>query len=465
MPTMNSTIKYLKSQEFWQTNMSTYRFKRSIELRSILAATLFLPLFISLSSCSDDLGEVPSDAGINAVGLFVSDSFKIECESEFEDPLRTDGISIAVLGALNDTNIGQSVYSFATEFSLPDGAINLPSLSNPQILSTTLVLPYSDYYGDPSATHQILSYELSQALDTNEFYSNESSRIQYSGRATQTNIQVDLLSPINVTGTDEPAGMQIDVDNSIGQKLVDNRATVLESTSDLRNVFSGLYLTVLLPTQVGGAARLDLLSEYSRLVVKFRDDSNPIDSLNDVFTLEFPIAPTATRVSNFDHQWSSAINQKVAAGKNQQEFIVHSAAGLNTILYTPDIKSQFEGKKVIIHSALLKIPVSREETDRPAHDQLYLITRSADGQAQFIPDIFRGVESYGGSYSQTDQQYIFNIAQFIQGLIDDKFENNGLVLVDGGGYFSRVYNPRRTYIAGPNATGSKLSLTLTYSLY
>ncbi len=463
MPTMLSMTRCLKSQEYWPTKMFTYRNLFARELRSVLAATLFL----GLVSCEDsDLGEVPADAGVNSVQVLETDSFELICSTEFEDPLRTDGINTALLGATENDSIGSSFYGFATEFSLPSGSINLPQLSNPEVKSVKLYIGYSDFYGPIEDMH-IVAWKLGDRLDTNDFLSDgyaELAALQTSVPVIQT-ISPDPLSEIVVNGQSEPAAMVIDLPLSIGDDILKNRNQAFESNEGLRNVFPGVHIWAEnRDDDEGGIALLNMTSEFTRMIIEFQDDFYAADSLNDQYQLEFPIDASCARVACFEHNWSPYIESIVSDPGTSDDFYVHSASGLNTLIEIPALDDWQEPETIIVNGASIRIPANSNPVDFPVHNRLYLITRSAEGGAQFIPDFFRGPASYGGSYDIINNEYVFNISEYIQGVIDDKFENNGLLLIDGGGYFSRVYNPRWTSVKGPAEDGTGMNFRITYSI-
>lgn len=462
MPTMLSMTRYLKSQEYWLTKMFTYRILFARELRPVLAATLFLGLF----GCTDDrLGEVPADAGVNSVEVLESDSFQIICSTEFEEPLRSDGINTALVGATTNDSLSASIYGFASELALPSGSINLPSLSNPEVKSVKLYLEFIDYYGVLEDMY-IMAVVPTERLDTGEYFSNDFP--DWSSNAEHTpllqTVSPEPLNEVVVNGQTEPPSLIIDLPLSIGTKILNERSKALASNEGLREVIPAIGILAWNEDKdEGGVALVNLTGEFSRMIIEFQDDFYAADSLNDQYQLDFPIDASCARVGYFEHTWSPYIESIVSDPTIIDEFYVHSAAGLNTLIEIPELDDWKEPGSVIVNGANIRIPAKTNPVNYPVHDRLYLITRSAEGGAQFIPDIFRGPSSYGGTYDPINEEYVFNISEYIQGVIDDKFENNGLLLIDGGGYFSRVYNPRWTAVKGPQEDGTGMNFRITYS--
>ena len=461
MPTMHYMIKFLKSQVFWQSKMRTYHFKTLIELRSVLVATLFLGFILGFSSCENDvIEEVPADAGVRSVDVKVKSDFELEVSTEFEEALRTDRINTGLLGQINDPSVGNSVYGIATEFSLPSGNINLPAIDNLVVDSLKLILSITDLYG-PDELMNLKAYRLTELIDTNEFYSNEIDRLSLDD-FSEISITPDPFNTVNIDGVDESASIQINLPKIWGQEIMDNRSTSLTSDEGLRQAFKGVYLTANENANQKSVLLLNMINEFSRLKVYFQDKFYANDSLNTKFSLEFPIIENSSRVGIFEHDWNQGILDMVSSEGSIERNLVHSAAGTNILVKVSGLEELKGDKNIVVNGASLRIPVSEVDDAYPNQSRLYLITRSADGGAQFIPDIFRGTQSYGGAFDVINNEYVFSIPEFIQGVIDDKFENNGLVIVDGAGYFSRIYNPRRSFVIQSDGD-NKIEFTLTYS--
>jgi len=56
-----------------------------------------------------------------------------------------------------------------------------------------------------------------------------------------------------------------------------------------------------------------------------------------------------------------------------------------------------------------------------------------DGTNEFIDDIFLGESYYGGTFKEKEHAYVFNVARYVQKLLDpapeNRIDNNGLFLV------------------------------------
>ncbi len=107
-------------------------------------------MLISLSSfnwgCKQpDLGlevQNPSDA----VNLLRKDDFSIRTSIEREDSVKTDELSLNLLGAYNDPFLGSMRAGFYSQ--LRPTASNIDFGENFVIDSLVLVLPFRGYYGD-----------------------------------------------------------------------------------------------------------------------------------------------------------------------------------------------------------------------------------------------------------------------------------------------------------------------------
>jgi hypothetical protein len=91
---------------------------------------------------------------------------------------------------------------------------------------------------------------------------------------------------------------------------------------------------------------------------------------------------------------------------------------------------------------------------------LILFGINDDGTTYAIPDAFEGATYFGGTLNSGTVQYRFNIARYIQQVLDGDRNNNGLYILASNG---AVYGNRAVISGGPSTSARPMKLNITYT--
>ena len=77
------------------------------------------------------------------------------------------------------------------------------------------------------------------------------------------------------------------------------------------------------------------------------------------------------------------------------------------------------------------------------HEQLSIVRIGDENNIFFLDDYFMGSNHFGGFYNTDEQEYSFNISIYLQDLISNTYNNNGLYIVPIGS----AINANRTLLS------------------
>ena len=127
----------------------------------------------------------------------------------------------------------------------------------------------------------------------------------------------------------------------------------------------------------------------------------------------------------------------------------------------PNLKNFVAGGMIAVNKAELEITVTDNSDNRLAvPDKLLILGVDANGNAAFLPDQFEGSAYYGGTYTTSERKYKFNIARYVQNVLNGNIENHGLYLVISG---RSVFANRVVLEGGDTTNPNHMRLKLTYS--
>ncbi|MGZ4049851.1 MAG: DUF4270 family protein [Bacteroidia bacterium] len=455
---------------------------------SIIGATL------SLTSC-DESSVVGLDVQPANDLLHVGwiDTTTLLTKTIKEDSLRTDGLlvsnGVGLIGKYYDPTFGITWGAMYTQMRLPTNITTTSNFGiNPVCDSLILYLVYDPLtYGERPRVAQTLNvYELSTGLSTSATYYSNDVEGKYTldltaGHAGYSFIPRPLDSINNIYTTPvEPKlipQLRVPMDNTLGQMLLNNgsagtTSTYLTDDGLFRDFFKGLYITTentpgLTPGQ-GNIMRF--LMGVSKLTVYYHNsNATQHDSLHYDFSLG-----SVARFNHFHHDYSTGIDVELntqlttAPAQNTTTFI-QSMAGVKTKVQFPYLMNWVKSGPISINKAELVIRVdSTVNTFRPPFvidslappTDLIIYGIEDDGVTPFlIPDAFEGTSYFGGSFNTTSKQYSFNIARYIQQILDGKRLNNGIYVLasNGAAYANRVVVGG----GGPGPLQMKLNITYT----
>jgi len=443
--------------------------KKGVSVKYIFVAVLLGSLTF-LSSCQKDSGVgsnvLPANDLLNA---YVSDTSTVISSLKLKDSVISTSTSLFLLGSYNDPVFGMTKGSLYTQV-VPPGDFTGYTFGPGCVLdSVVLAMPFNiggtSVYGNLTPQTFIVDTIMSGGdlvlghtyySDTNVLHS-----VNHVGMATITPNPITSLAiwgypTVQDTNYSGPE-LRIKLNNSYGQYLLNENTASPFSYASLR----GLYITtanqVQLPGQ-GAILYLDPFAAGAGLIFYYKSGS----PLTPQYPQIFQFGSSCASIGHFDHNYSST--SFYAGGKDSvvspNVAYVEAMAGVKTQLSFPFLSNwkHVGGHSILINMALVEIPVNVSATgsDIPP-PQAYLVADS-NGKEITLPD--EAIATYGGTYDATNHWYVFNIARYIQQVLDGKIIDKGLYLVAGGEAISA--NGAVLYGASKN-NPNRIRLKLYYS--
>ncbi|MEA3443693.1 MAG: DUF4270 family protein [Bacteroidota bacterium] len=427
---------------------------------------LFL-LIISFSSCNKGDNLIGKDIlppgdeillsfnqGVTIESFTVSVDSVISDENEF-----SSSRPHCLLGSYIDPVFGLSKASFLTQVRLSKNQINFGD--DFYIDSVVLYLNLTNIYGEErqSGPQEIFIYQLTDSINKDSSYA---SNIDVSGYIDEASI----LAHFNYVPAYMDTVLAIPLDIDAFEFLKDTNNLIDNST--FHEAFMGLYLTSTTVDYQGSILSFNMLSEKSKLTLHYHNypGSSPLIPASAHSELDFLINEKCARINLFEHDYSLAQNpiQFINAHNIDDTLIyVQAMGGLKAKIKIPDLGSYFDSENIVINQARLFFPVLENSTgDFSPPTSLNLRHINDNGGDENMPDLYHNGTLYGeyfnGSYNDDIKGYEFNIAQYIQELIDGEKPNYGFYITPYSP--SDVTMPNRVILKGGSANnGIKLYIT------
>jgi hypothetical protein len=406
----------------------------------------------------------PDTVGLNllpdgdAINVSFFDTLTIETSYLPEDTLRTDA---HLLYQINSSNFNFLIGHYVDPVFGPTSAELFTQLkpastfdnANRSYDSLFLNLAYISNYGDTADEQTFEVYELDDVLsDTATYYS--FNNFAYSTKVGELTFKVqDVNDSIKENDSTYLAPrMRFKLDDALGQRIFTNAATYLNDINNFKNQIKGFCIKPSASSS-GSIITFDAKSIISSMVMYYSDAATPgLDSLPFYI---YSTDGTIARSSRFTHDYSGFD----FANPQQDIAYVQSMCGIRTkisIPYTEQLRSL--GPIAINKAELVVTLASGTTADFAANDLLSLVGIDSTGSLQIIPDQSRSASLFGGTL--TNNQYRFNIAQFLQQVLYGKRTNYGLYLRAP----LAAQTPNRAVVSGGDSNASmKMKLQITYT--
>jgi len=386
------------------------------------------------------------------VNLNISDTLTINVHTVTTDSVITSGVSELLLGDCEDPIFGYSKASFVIQFSMA-GFINFKDTD--VVDSVILTLPYNqndnNYYGDLTKEQTVKVYKINVDLDnTINYYGNDDPN-KYTGEL--------VGDTIGFRPSPTDSLFNIKLNNTFGDFFIQADESNYTNGQAFHNFFKGLYIT-------------SESTDNNSAVVKYNHSGALLLSVyfhkNDDPDKTYTYQVTANNISNvrfnlFEHDYTSAN----FAGPFDDESLpqdsvayLQSGGGLYTRIKIPYLKNLQNSEKIVINRAELIVNTApatiSHETDFAAINKTLITGYISDNSSILIPDYIHQSTYAGEVY--TDGTYRFDIAAYIQDILDGKTENNGINLYpaeDGNNIYRSVIT------TGNNSNPMKLVITYT----
>jgi len=442
--------------------------KKNLKLLPLVSgAKVFLFITICLfvlSSCnkSSVVGLDVQPEG-DLLNVTFSDTSKLRTYIRTEDSVRSDERSINLLGSYNDPVFGKASASIFTQFNTNN--VVFGNASDMLIDSVILSLAYTgDYYGslDPQ---NVKVYQLTQGIFKDSIYYSKRVFGYNTTELANYNFIPKPADSVQVGSVKLKPQLRIRLSNSFGQSFL-SQGGFVDNTA-FNNFFKGLFITTdntQAPGQ-GAILNLNLTDVNSKITLYYR---NKFSGKNAQSIFSFDINPaTCASVGHFEHE--DAVNditkQLGDTNLGQNLVYVQAMAGVRTRVQFPFLKNYTLPGSVSINKAELIIKVDPSaEGIYPVPTALALLTIDANGGVSFTPDQFEGDGYFGGTYNSSNKEYRFNIARYIQQVLNGKQADHGLYISTGKfGSETNAISARRAVLGGGDNTNYKMRLRLTYT--
>jgi hypothetical protein len=438
---------------------STLILRKAFFLSSIFFLTLFF-------SCKKD-GKLTPDFDNGNLQISYVDTFEIITSVEREDSLRTDALSLNLVGLYNDPIFGQVSSALYTQVLLT--GVNLDfETATPTVDSIVLTLAYAGLYGDTASSMTLNVYELDADLDVNTDYYSNTPTAYKSTLEGSLNFVPNLRDSVDIEfdTIKRAPHVRIKLNNSFGDKILTAPASDLTDDAAFANFIKGLYITTSenvdnssLSSGSGSIAYFDMNSELSTLTMYY-DDS---------LSYSFSINTSTEKYSQFSHNYTATDVEKQLnneASKITDRTYVSSMAGVKTKIELPTIRDLVKEDPVIINKATLIFTVETgSDLPNDAIDEtLYLVGIDADGNQIILADNNSSIETdnthFGGVYESETSSYSFNITRHLHQLLTTTETDYGMYLVSSG---AKTEANRVVLGSGEENTTYKIRLEITYS--
>lgn len=418
---------------------------------------LFALLSVIVVSCTKDkkLGKDVIDSDSYLFGS-TTDTFDLVTYTIAEDSVITDNASNVVLGSYVDPKFGKVTASFYTQFRLAGFDPNFGEDAI-QIDSFVLALKYAGYYGSLTAqTFEVYEMNDSISLDSTYYsFSNvavKSTNLVPVGKGT---IVPDPLNNAIVGGDTIDAQLRIHLDTNLARIMINEAKSgngTFSSNEDFLAYFKGIKVVTNNGNQsVGQGAILyfDITNSASKATIYYHQsnlqkDYDLLINSNSADFSHVDIENAGTPVA--------ALVQDSTLGNVEfyaQAFKHRAAVKIKDLDKLP--------KKIIIHRADLQLPVQFQTGYR-------FKPGSSVSVATKLKSTDNAYTSLGilGDFDETAKHYKVDLRTYVQAVINNDIENNGIVISPR--YF--INSAERIVFNGKNTTNKKKpKLILTYTTY
>ena len=420
----------------------------------MLSATFFTLIFVA-SGCKKERNSVGSDALpqellMNSKGI---DTFSLVTYSELEDSVVSMDAQFNLLGSYVDPEVGRVEAGFYTQLSLSGFSPDFGNLNELSIDSCVLAFEYGGYYGGLS--EQLFEvYEIADDLSRDSTYYNYSSVQTESEQLVPTINNEGRITPNpllrSVVGEDTlNPQLRIPLDTVFARDLLELAANSTDDEAFLDEM-QGLYIKVnnsMQSSGEGGILYLSSTSAASKMTVYYT-----VNGEQEEF--DFLIVNSAIDFNKVSFDYSNT---------NVEQLIADSTFGQNTFYAQSfsmrgkiDIPSLGNlPKDVILHEAMLELPISYYTGgDFYPSSEITVSSRLFDG------DDTKYIIDGSVSYSQSSKSYRVDLRRYVQNLLNDEIQNNGLFVAPS------LFNSttERILFNGPTSLNKKQpKLTIVYT--
>lgn len=393
---------------------------------------IVLAFFLFQTACN----KTPESIGLDILDeskLGVYDTtFSVVGYSEIDDSVRTDELSLNLLGSLQTEDFGLTNARFYSHLRLSSTSPGFGE--NPQPDSAILTLVYDGYYGYINTPLSVHVYEVMEDFnkDDSAYYSNTTFNLEpYTDLGSLSFVPNPSDSIMQEDSTYVSAELRIPLNETfINKMLFPSDDSVYSSSSNFIEYFKGIFVftSVVTNPNDGSILYFDLLNPRSNVTLYY----------NDSLSFEYTINSNCATVGNYHHNYSKSLNQsftdQILNGdtlKGSENLFLQGLAGIKTKFNLHSLAGWAGTNKYAINEAKLVIPAIDLVEELPTPEQLILFKYDENSEIQFTNDQLEGDNYFGGNYNSATKSYEFRITLYVQSILNGT-PDYGLVLYPYG---------------------------------
>lgn len=412
-----------------------------------------------------------------------TDTVSLVAYTQIDDSLMATNADLHLLGFTNDPVFGKTRAGIYTEALPASLSIKFGIPADSLVVDSVMILmAYNGYAGDTTITQTIRVFELDAEIPIDSIYTNHTIPTR---REIQVNNPTFLPRPTSKVflGTDtigKKPHLRINLDKEFGVRFIhtvdslNDADNIFSTAQDYRDFFKGFFITVDEVEQPGAMMYFNLFDQtYSTFQIYYRKLGAEKGSLYEI-RLGNATARRYTNFENFEHSFvSNDIRAQVFDGDTLQGdslLFVQSMSNFRVKIQLPYISELLDDQSsdFAINSARLVIPIDTSfELDSVETARSLILFREipgSPGKLTFLSDQFVASGYFGGGINTSKMEYVFNITQHLQMILDDPSLNTPLYLKVNGS----VQNAQKIVLKGPGrkdaqgkTTGLKLEIKYT----
>jgi hypothetical protein len=442
----------------------------------VITGTIALSLSFFVSC--NEFDTIGLDLIDNPLQFNSTDTISLVTYTQIDDSLMALNAKYHLLGFTNHPVFGKtkgSIYAEALpknlniKFGIPADSLIVDSVM--------LLLAYSGYAGDTTIVQTIRLFELDAEIPIDSIYTNYTIPTRREIQINNPNFLPRPLSKVFL-GTDTigiTPHLRINLDKEFGENFIrtvdslNDANNIFSTAQDYRDFFKGFLVSADEVEKPGAMMYFDLIgtNSFSRLQIFYKKTGAEKNSLFEI-SLNNPTARRYTHYDNFNHSSvSNDIKAQVLDGDTllgDSLLFVQAMSNFRVKIQLPYISELLndQSSDLAINSARLVIPVDSsfelDSAETASSLNLFREIPGSPGKYTFLLDQFVGGGYFGGGLDKDKNEYVFNITQHLQMILNDPSLNTPMYLKVNGS----AQNAQRIVLKGPGRT-NPLRLEIKYT--
>lgn len=367
------------------------------------------------------LGVLPDE---DLIGAFRTDTVTLVVQTLREDSLRTDELSVSLVGGYIDPVFGAVNAWAVSQVRLSTSSVTFPVVY--EVDSVVLSLEYDGYlYGRQGSPYFVVN-EVDEQLDLQaSYYSNRQLAVKPENLMREGSERQQIRPSVSAVNSPLFPPLRLPLKESLGYRLMTpDDPSSLSSDANFRAFFKGVQVGTLAEPD-GGVFNVDLTDIASRLTVYYRnlDGAEP-----DTTSYSFNITSDCARFTRFEHNFGGTELMPLMDGAidSQEKCFVQAGSGTKVKIDIPHLAEFNSFDRRTINGALLIVPFENDNRFR-AQDQLALLYMDASGELRALPD--QASQTIGGLADFALSEYRFRIGRYVQQVLNGEITSQGLYMV------------------------------------